>query len=361
MIPDPQNYQRSNAYAAMHKSTTGQFLNEMKRLTQHHQEHCKEYQRIVERLFPASRHAESIEDLPYIPIGLFKRTTLASRWSGYEGETYKSSGTSGTRSSVFLDAHTTRVQSLALTSILRFWIGSERRPMIIVDSPSLLSGVDRFTARAAAVLGMMKFGRSHFWLLDDKGKPKLGELTRWLSEHSSKEIFVFGFTHMVWRAITEGVLDKQFDIKNATLIHGGGWKRLSFLGVSRDEFRLRVEQALRISRIHDYYGLVEQLGSIWVEESGGVFVPSIFSSALIRHPDSLSVLPYGQEGLVQLFSSLPWSYPGHSILTEDVGKLSLVDSPKIGGVVTGLELIGRLPKSDPRGCSDTGPERWNRA
>ena len=98
--------------------------------------------------------------------------------------------------------------------------------------------------------------------------------------------------------------------------------------------------------------MVEQLGNIWVEASPGVFVPPSTSYVLIRDPHTLEVVNDGSEGLVQLFSSLPESYPGHSILTEDIGR-RVKNSHRCDVLGEyGLELRGRLPKAQTRGCSD---------
>ena len=98
--------------------------------------------------------------------------------------------------------------------------------------------------------------------------------------------------------------------------------------------------------------MVEQLGSIWVEITDGVYVPSIGADAICRHPTTLEVLSDGEIGLIQVFSNIPRSYPGHSVLTDDVGAIIVneIDVETFGS--KGLKIVGRIPKSEPRGCSD---------
>ena len=63
-------------------------------------------------------------------------------------------------------------------------------------------------------------------------------------------------------------------------------------------------------------------------------------------------LPFKKKGLIQLVSLLPRSYPGHSILTEDLGTVFGEDDCKCGKPGKYFKIWGRLPKSEIRGCSD---------
>ena len=46
------------------------------------------------------------------------------------------------------------------------------------------------------------------------------------------------------------------------------------------------------------------------------------------------------------------SYPGHNILTEDMGKMISNDGCKCGRKGKFFKIIGRIPKTEVRGCSD---------
>ena len=73
---------------------------------------------------------------------------------------------------------------------------------------------------------------------------------------------------------------------------------------------LKAFEKLKIKNIINYYGLVEQTGSIFIECKNGSFISSIFSEVLIRDKN-FNIQKPGDRGLVQLFSILPTSYPGH--------------------------------------------------
>ena len=59
--------------------------------------------------------------------------------------------------------------------------------------------------------------------------------------------------------------------------------------------------------------------------------------------------------LAQVLSALPTSYPGQSILTEDLVTIHSGTSSfcSCGRPGLGFQVVGRLPKSEARGCSDT--------
>jgi Acyl-protein synthetase, LuxE len=106
-----------------------------------------------------------------------------------------------------------------------------------------------------------------------------------------------------------------------------------------------------LKRIYNFYGMVEQLGSIFVEDEGGCLYPPDFAEVIIRNPATWQPARDGESGIIQVLSLLPRSYPGHSLLTEDLGVLTLTDSVS-GTPKRGLRVLGRLPRTELRGCSD---------
>ena len=59
-----------------------------------------------------------------------------------------------------------------------------------------------------------------------------------------------------------------------------------------------------------------------------------------------------KKGLIQLFSLLPTSYPGHNILTEDIGEIIGEDNCKCGLKGKYFLVHGRAKEAEIRGCSD---------
>jgi len=97
--------------------------------------------------------------------------------------------------------------------------------------------------------------------------------------------------------------------------------------------------------------MIEQVGSIFIECKCGHFVTSSFSDVFIRDKN-FDILKNGKKGLIQLFSLLPTSYPGHNILTEDIGEIVGQDNCKCGLKGKYFLVHGRAKQAEIRGCSD---------
>tara|TARA_B100000941_G_C28349582_1_gene471115 strand:- start:352 stop:822 length:471 start_codon:yes stop_codon:yes gene_type:complete len=135
------------------------------------------------------------------------------------------------------------------------------------------------------------------------------------------------------------------------LIHGGGWKKLENISVSKKEFNKKSKNILGIRNVYNYYGMVEQTGSIFLECEENYFHCSLYSDILIRD-ENLSIAKKKEVGLLQTLSLIQSSYPGHNILTEDLGRIEGVDNCKCGRKGKYFSFIGRVPGTEKRGCSD---------
>ena len=121
--------------------------------------------------------------------------------------------------------------------------------------------------------------------------------------------------------------------------------------ISNKIFKKRLKEKLKLEKIFNYYGLIEQTGSIFFECKGcSCFTTSKYSEVLIRNKN-FKILKNNQKGFIQLLSLLPKSYPGHSILTDDMGEIIENDCSLCFGKKKFL-VHGRAEKSEIRGCSD---------
>jgi len=98
--------------------------------------------------------------------------------------------------------------------------------------------------------------------------------------------------------------------------------------------------------------MVEQTGTIFMECSHGHLHASSWSDALVRDVNTHKVLPHGKPGAIEVFSTIQKSYPGHALLTEDIGITRDGSSCACGASGTIIEVHGRLPAAEIRGCSD---------
>lgn len=350
------SYLREPPFAMASTEKETRFLNLLNELTNFHVDNCHPYQKIIEPIFGLKPSPPVLSAVPFIPVRLFKSLELKSVETESVMKMMTSSGTTGQQvSRVLLDRHTSSAQTRALGQIMSDVLGKGRFPMLVADTSSVVKDRTSFSARGAGIRGFSMFGRDVEYMLDDQMKLRTEEVSHFLTNHSGQPIFVFGFTFMVWEHVCEELLrlGKNLNLSEGILLHGGGWKKLSALNIDNEMFKRRVKDSLGVSRVVNYYGMVEQTGSIFPECEFGRLHSSAYSEVIIRSPQTLEETPDGSEGLIQLLSVLPMSYPGHSILTEDVGVIDGRDDCPCGRPGRYFRVLGRLKEAEIRGCSDT--------
>jgi phenylacetate-coenzyme A ligase PaaK-like adenylate-forming protein len=322
-------------------------------LTEYHRSRCEDYARLLRVLHSGYNGVHSLSDVPYLPVGLFKSHMLQSVPDSEVFKILRSSGTTGQRpSSIPLDQETARRQTTALSRIMMHVLGSKRMPMLLAESPSLIGDRRQFNARVAGLLGMMNFGRNHTYALDDELRLDIGGVRAFLDKFGHEPFLIFGFTFVVWQNFLLRLAGQKLDFSNGILVHTGGWKKLQEQAVSQEEFRQRFLQEIGLARIFNFYGMVEQVGSVFLEGEDGYLYPPNFGDVIVRDPVTLQELPPGEVGILQVLSLLPLSYPGHSLLTEDLGRIHSIDGSSCGRHGKAFSVLGRLPRAEMRGCSD---------
>ena len=328
-------------------------------LTAHHAARCAQYGRILAATSAAA--PAGINDTPFLPVRLFKELDLKSIAPDQVFKTLTSSGTTGqVPSRIYLDTATAQAQARALAAITTNFIGKDRRPMLIIDHPGVVRDRTSFSARGAGILGMMTYGRAHAYALNDEDMGlNLPAITAFAEAHAGKPIFAFGFTFMVWKYFLSALeaAGITLDFPGSVLIHSGGWKKLEDEAVSNEHFKDVARKRVGFDFVHNFYGMVEQVGSVFMEcEHGRLHAPG-FADVVIRDPIDLRPASPGQEGIIQVVSAIPLSYPGHSLLTEDRGVLTGEDDCTCGRMGKTFRVLGRIPAAEMRGCSDTHTAR----
>mgnify|MGYP001363856561 CR=1 FL=1 len=332
------------------------FLSEIQGLCDYHDANCQAYHDLVTKLPWQATPYHTLNDVPFLPVRLFKNHRLMSVDESQIVKTMTSSGTtSQIRSQIFLDRETSALQVKILSKIMADFIGPLRLPMLVIDCKATVKERLRFSARTAGILGFSMFGRKVEYALDDDMSLNIERIKSFIATFPDQPILLFGFTFIVWQHVVLE-LEKQnihLPLDKAILIHGGGWKQMLAQSVTGDEFKSRLKDCCALDKVHNYYGMVEQTGSIFMECEAGHLHASSWSEIIIRNPLDFSISPIGEQGLVQLLSLIPRSYPGHSLLSEDLGRIIGHDTCSCGRKGTFFAIDGRLKKAEMRGCSDT--------
>ena len=375
------------AYGLSHTEKSARYAKMLAAATQYHREKCPEYGRFIRALgCPAgssfhneksageagredsSLHGSSdewcVEDIPFLPVSIFKEMDLRSIPEEEIFKVITSSGTSGQRPSrICLDDRTSALQQRVLARIVAEDLGDRRLPCLMLDTKSVLRDRRQFSARGAGILGFSMFASRTCYVLDENMKLNMDEVREFIDAQRQKALdrgqepkfMLYGFTFMIWqyfvRALEEAGTTR--DLKGSVLIHGGGWKKLQAQAVSPEEFAARIRAVTGIETVRSYYGMAEQTGCICMECACGHLHTSTWSDIIVRREKDYSVCDIGEPGILQVLTPIAMSYPGHSLLTEDRGVLLGEDDCPCGRKGKYFKVLGRLPKAEIRGCSDT--------
>ena len=326
------------------------------RLTEHHRARCAPYARMMETIGFSTADVHSVENVPFLPVRLFKELELRSVAEEDVFKTMTSSGTTGQQvSKIFLDRATATNQQKTLVRIVSDRTGKSRMPMLIIDCPSVIQNRAMFSARGAGILGFSIFGRKKLYALNDAMELQVDAIRAFLCEHVGERILLFGFTFMVWQHFYKALKSagEHLDLSNAILIHGGGWKKLVAEAVEPAVFRAALREVCGDMEVADYYGMVEQTGCIYLECEEGHLHASTYSDVIVRRSLDFSPASVGERGILEVVSLLPESYPGHALLTEDEGVVLGEDDCPCGRKGKYFKVLGRLKHAELRGCSDT--------
>ncbi|MHB8062981.1 MAG: LuxE/PaaK family acyltransferase, partial [Ruminiclostridium sp.] len=238
---------------SLDKSHKEELLNGcLSQLTVHHYENSKNYRRIMDSIGFDVSNIRSYYDIPFLPVRLFKEYDMLSIDKSKVEKTMTSSGTTGQQvSKIYLNRETAANQTKALTKIVSSYIGVKRLPMIILDTSAILKDRYMFSARGAGILGFSMFGYDKRYALDENMKLDIDGLKGFLEKHKGENIFLFGFTFMIWQHFYNELrnLGTTVDISKGILIHGGGWKKLVDQAVSPNEFKHSLKSVCGIDRV----------------------------------------------------------------------------------------------------------------
>ncbi len=308
------------------------------------------------------RHARKIADLPYLPVGLLKAQPPLSLVEPNEiKRTLTSSSTTGqSPSRVVLDAATARRMTKGVAVIVQDFIGSNRRPYLVVDVLGSVRGGPELGARGAAIQSLQPFATAVTYCLSQGSRGELAldvkKVLEFADSHRESSVLVYGFTYILWNHLVKPLLAEGIglDMPHVHILHSGGWKRLQDEAVDKREFNEGLSRVFgcRPDDVIDFYGLIENVGIIYPDcPAGNKHVPA-FGDVVVRNPLTLEPVAVGEQGLVQVCSVLPTSFPGHLLLTEDIAEVVADDGCQCSRRGTCFHFIGRAPKAEIRGCGN---------
>lgn len=323
-----------------------------------HKKRSKQFNKIIS--YFNIKSFKNLSEIPPIPITAFKKYDLLSIKNSKIFKTLHSSGTSGTSTSkIFLDAENSKNQTWVLSKIMENIFGNKRLPMLIIEKKPNYKILDRnnFNARIAAINGFSIFSNKRYFAFDENEQIDDHKLLKFLEENCKRKFIIFGFTDQVFNFFFKKKLNKNYSkyLKNGILLHGGGWKKLESEKIDNFKFKNYINLNYKIKNIYNYYGLIEQTGSIFIEcPECFSFKCSIYSDVIIRDKNLNPIKKDGEVGLLQVMSTVPTSYPGNVILTEDLAEYTNRNECKKCKIYKGkrFKIHGRMKNSEIRGCAN---------
>ena len=309
---------------------------------------------------------KSVEEIPPIPVNMFKKFDLITcKKEDVVRTLHSSSTTTGIPSKIYIDKTTAFRQTKSFISIIKNFIGKSRRPLLIIDTEEVnKSKASTITARGAAIRAIANFSNKRVYVLDLKNgdlEVNFDKLNQFCEENKGQEILVYGFTYIIWSRFYKKLKEKgiTLDFPRVKILHSGGWKKLTQQKVDKKIFNSELAKLFNTeaSNIIDYYGMVEQVGVVFVDcEEGWKHVPD-FADIIIRDFYTMKENGPKKPGLIEIMSILPSSYPGQALLTEDVGEIIGIDNCPCGRKGKYFTFKARVQKVELRGCGDTFAER----
>lgn len=310
------------------------FTEKALRVFQYQSEANPVYKRYLAALNCDTTQIQSVTQIPFLPIRLFKTEAVVSgHWTPQT--IFESSGTTGTINSRHLVKDLGLYEESFLRAFQQFY-GDPRNLCILGLLPSYLErGSSSLVYMVQKLVERSGHPAGGFYLYDFKGlAQKLRDL-----EATGQPTLLIGVTY----ALLDFAEAHPMPLNHTTIMETGGMKGRK-KELLRAEVHHQLQTAFQLKSIHSEYGMTELLSQAYAT-TDGLFHPPPWMQALIREEDDPMAIQLAVEkptagalNIIDLANYHSCSF----IATEDVARLHP------GG---GFEVLGRLDHSDIRGCS----------
>jgi phenylacetate-coenzyme A ligase PaaK-like adenylate-forming protein len=293
------------------------------------------YQKYIDMIGINTTKINHIEDIPFLPIQLFKSHKIATA-SFHPQAVFESSGTTGSINSRHFVKNIELYKKSFLQCFYQFY-GNPKDWCIIGLLPSYL---ERQSSSLVFMVNQLitesMHEKSGFYLNEFK---KLAQTLNILEATGQKTLLI-GVTF----ALLDFAEQYAMPLKTTTIMETGGMKGRREEMV-RSQVHAVLKQSFGVQSVHSEYGMTELLSQAYSQGEGIFEVPQ-WMKILIRDEDDpfavhSSVKSNKLRGKINIID-LANIYSCSFIATDDLGYLYENGS---------FELLGRADNSDIRGCS----------
>lgn len=288
-------------------------------------EACAPYREYLELLGVDPAAVECPEQIPFLPIELFKSHRVYCG-SNPPQQIFTSSSTTGQTPSRHYVADL-RIYEEAFTRSFELFYGPAEQTAIYALLPNYLEREG--SSLIYMVEGLIRRGGGGFYLYDHDA------LLRDMEAHQGKKILL-GVSYALWDLAEE----QRGALHDVIVMETGGMKgRREEL--PREEFHRLLCDAFGVQSIHSEYGMAELMSQAYSDGNGIFRTPPWMRICVRDLNDPFRLLPNGATGGVNLID-LANLYSCSFLQTQDLGKVYDDGS---------FRILGRISGSEIRGCN----------
>jgi phenylacetate-coenzyme A ligase PaaK-like adenylate-forming protein len=295
-------------------------------------ENNKLYSEFLKGLRITKDDVKTIEEIPFLPVGLFKNHMIITG-NQSPAKIFESSGTTGSSAS----RHYVSDLSLYEESFSRSFRLFYGEPSDLIIAALLPSYTERDNSSLVYMMNSLirQSGNSASGFFINNTDELLEGIKKWKAD--KRDILFIGVSF----ALLDLAESKSPDLSGVIVMETGGMKGRR-KEITRNEMHSILKEKFNITEVHSEYGMTELLSQAYSKGEGLFYCPP-WMKILIRDPqDPLSLLdePYKTGGIniIDLANINSCAF----ISTEDLGKMH-----EDGG----FEVLGRFDNSDIRGCN----------
>lgn len=288
-------------------------------------EACTPYREYLELLGIDPAAVECPEQIPFLPIELFKSHRVYCG-SNPPQQIFTSSSTTGQTPSRHYVADL-RIYEEAFTRSFELFYGPAEQTAIYALLPNYLEREG--SSLIYMVEGLIRRGGGGFYLYDHDA------LLRDMEAHQGKKILL-GVSYALWDLAEE----QRGALRDVIVMETGGMKgRREEL--PREEFHRLLCDAFGVQSIHSEYGMAELMSQAYSDGKGIFRTPPWMRICVRDLNDPFRLLPNGATGGINLID-LANLYSCSFLQTQDLGKVYDDGS---------FRILGRISGSEIRGCN----------
>ena len=288
-------------------------------------EACTPYREYLELLGVDPAAVECPEQIPFLPIELFKSHRVYCG-SNPPQQIFTSSSTTGQTPSRHYVADL-RIYEEAFTRSFELFYGPAEQTAIYALLPNYLEREG--SSLIYMVEGVIRRGGGGFYLYDHDA------LLRDMEAHQGKKILL-GVSYALWDLAEE----QRGALRDVIVMETGGMKgRREEL--PREEFHRLLCDAFGVQSIHSEYGMAELMSQAYSDGNGIFRTPPWMRICVRDLNDPFRLLPNGATGGINLID-LANLYACSFLQTQDLGKVYDDGS---------FRILGRISGSEIRGCN----------